>query len=394
MVDIFHKQYLKQLASATDLYWEGDEKAAISMIKQAENDLESSIGKKNSDSFQNSLDGLLKKWRDLLLKSDFNTKPSHSQSIDFFQELRPPEDSFLTFDSDILLPDELLPEDELQQAFTLYKEDKIFESIQLLTSIKEKYQSNFNEFPLVAEIENDYRDIREIYNSVQDRNGWVKDHSGAITISYKRVIGTKAYSLLSEGLVDAPLFNFLSVIHETDLYNTWLPFCQKSFTIASLSKTRKIVFQEYKVPLVSPRHICMYGYGANLLTSDGVFIIVSKSCDQNPCFKEVKLPENLKSKRALVNIFGVILKPISLETTHVTLISNFDPMIKIVPSKLLKYFSKKLTKGIFKKAAKIAKNIEGTVYQERMQSPDNKEFYEYLRETQQEYLDSLKSVNR
>ena len=390
MVEVYHKKYLKSLATAIDLFWEGDEESALHCLNQGETELESAIGKIQSESFQNNLEGVLKKWRELLAKSEITKKTTiDSQAMDFFHELRPPDDSFQTSESDILMPDEMLPEDELQLVFSLYKDDKIFESIQLLARLKEKYQSSFSEFAIINEIESDYQDIRNIYESVQVRDGWTQDSSGDISVYYKILSGNKTYSLLSEGIVNAPLFNFLSIMYETDLYHTWLSFCKKSFTITNLSRTRKIIFQEYSIPLVATRHACIYGYGANLLLSDGAVVIISKSCDGSEYFKGVKLPENLKTKKAVLYIFGAIIRPISFEKIHVTLITNFDPVIKALPYKILNYFSKKLTKGVFTKAALLAKNLQGTVYQERMESPENKEFYDYLRETQQEYLNSL-----
>ena len=130
----------------------------------------------------------------------------------------------------------------------------------------------------------------------------------------------------------------------------------------------------------------MYGFGANLLLSDGAVVIVSKSCDDNAYFKDIKLPENLKTKRAIVNILGVIIKPLTFEKVNVTLVTSFDPKIAILPKSLLKYFSKKIATGTFKKITSLAQNLEGTIYYERMHSPENKEFYEYLKQSQVEYF--------
>lgn len=144
--------------------------------------------------------------------------------------------------------------------------------------------------------------------------------------------------------------------------------------------------------MLATRQACIYGFGANLLKSDGVVMIVSKSCDQEPYFKGIKLPESGKAKRAVVNFLGCIVKPLSYEKIHVTMITNFDPMIKIVPYKVLNYFSRKMARGMFKKVLKKAKNFEGSEYQKRMSLPENKDFYEFLEKSQKEYLESLNNI--
>lgn len=389
MANAHQKKYLKKLAIAIDQYWEGDEKSAIITIKQAEKDLEDSIGKQSAENFQNSLESWLKKWRETLVGLIPQVNRHNSAAIDCFQELRPPDDSFQTSESDIIFPDELLPEDELSIVFTLYKEDKIVEAVELLNSLREKYQSTFEENPIVTEIECDYADIRQVYRNVREKIGWNNVSTGDISVFYKNIPGTESYSLMTEGVIETPLFHFLSIIYETDLHHTWLPFCTKSFTIANLSRTRKIIFQEFNMPFLAVRHACLYGYGANMLQTDGAVVIISKSCDREETFKGVKLPENLKSKRAIVHIMGTIIRPLSLNKIHVTIITNFDPVVKSISYKILNYFSKKLAKGIFKKMAKLAQNFEGSIYEERMSNPENKEFYDYIHQSHLEYLNTI-----
>ena len=186
-----------------------------------------------------------------------------------------------------------------------------------------------------------------------------------------------------------PIFNFITLLYEADLYHTWVPFCKKSNTFAKISRSRKIITQEYHVPLIATRQACIYGYGANLLLSHGVIVIVSRSCDQDTHFKGVKLPDPGKIPRAVVNMMGCIVRPLSYEKIHATMICNFDPVIKLVPYRILNYFSRKLAKGIFKKVVKKAKNFEGSEYQKRMQMPENKEFYDFLGKSQKEYLESF-----
>jgi hypothetical protein len=228
---------------------------------------------------------------------------------------------------------------------------------------------------------------------MNDKQGWSVEDTGKISVKYKNVPGTPTYTLLSEAVIDVPIFNFITLMYEADLYHTWIPFCKKSSTIAKLSRTRKIVSQEFHVPLIATRQTCLHGFGANLLATQGIIAIISKSCDQASHFKGIKLPESTKGKRAIVNLMGCIVRPLSLEKIQATIITNFDPNISIVPYKFLNYFSRKMAKGMFKKIMKKARNFEGSEYQKRMKMPENREFYEFLEKTQNEYLGSLAEKN-
>ena len=139
---------------------------------------------------------------------------------------------------------------------------------------------------------------------------------------------------------------------------------------------------------MAKRQAVIYGYGANLLESDGIIMIISKSCDQDMYFKGIKLPEPDKIHRARVYMMGCIVKPLSYEKIQVTMICNFDPVIKMIPYKILNYFSRKFAKGIFKKISEKAKNFEGSEYQKQVDKPENREFYDFLKKSQKEYFES------
>ena len=311
------------------------------------------------------------------------------QSSEYFAELKPRDDSFQSSESDILLPDELLPEEEVQIVVGLYKEDKLLEAMDLLMSLQEKYHKSFDDNEKIRELMSDYKDVNEIFDNVENKDNWVEALTGKVRVMYKKLENSKSYSFLTEGVIKAPLFNFISIVYETDLYSTWLPYCTRSSTIASLSKTRKIIFQEYDLPLLSVRHACLYAYGANLLQSKGAIVIVSKSCDEDKSFKGFELPQELNSKRAVVSIMGYIVKPVNAEEIKVTFLCNFDPVLKSFTYKILNYFAKKFSKAIFKKLAKLAQGFEGSRFEELSKAPENREFFDYLSQSLEDYLNTI-----
>ena len=424
MAESHYKGYIQRLALSINTFWEGNTEGSFDMIVQADSELESSVGKHISLKIQSSLEGWLKTWRETILSYGSHRSlqiPKLPQ--EYIREVFPKDDTPLEtslscsevaresmteakipkvsadFDEEqeIIYEDiiggvaEVSPEEKLEQVFNLYKDDRFGEAIELLYSLKAEYKRDFSENQLVQEIEADYREISEVFQAIEDKHGWSVEDTGKISVKYKNVPGTPTYTLLSEAIIDVPIFNFITLMYESDLYHTWVPFCKKSNTVAKLSRTRKVVWQEFHVPLIATRQTCLHGFGANLLTTKGIIAIISKSCDQQATFKGIKLPDASKSKRAIVNMMGCIVKPLALDKIHATIITNFDPNISIVPYKFLNYFSRKMAKGMFKKIMKKSKNFEGSEYQKRMKMADNKEFYEFLAKTQTEYLSSLQS---
>lgn len=421
MTETHYKNYIKRLAYSINVFWEGNTERSLELILQADSDLDSAVGKHISQRLQLSLETWLKDWREIVLSHSSRPSikvPNFPQ--EYVREIFPKDDSPLetslscseivresmhearipqvnaSFEEveeiiceDIVQDLSPTPEERLQEVFALYKDDRFGEAIRLLGRLRTELSPECFEHPLIKEIESDNKEIQGIFEAINDKLGWIVEDSGKISVKYKNVPGTPTYTLLSEAEIDVPIFNFITLMYEADLYHTWIPFCKKSKTVAKLSRTRKIVWQEFHVPLIATRHACLHGFGANFLTTEGIIVIVSKSCDQEATFNGIKLPENSKSKRAVVNMMGCIVRPLSLNKIHATIITNFDPAIKLVPYKFLNYFSRKLAKGMFKKIMKKAKNFEGSEYQKLMTLPENREFYEFLAKTQEEYLNSL-----
>lgn len=358
MAQIHHFHYIRSIALSIKTFRAGDKPKSLQIISQADLDLESALNSSNKP--QNSFN--------VWVKKTFVKVESPKKGLD--------------------------AEYWLEEVFALYKDDRFGEAITLLESLKAELHPDHFNHPIIEELESDYREIKAIFEGINDTTGWNVEDSGKISVKYKNVPGTPTYTLLTEAEIDVPAFNFITLMYETDLYHTWIPFCKKSTTVAKLSRTRKILWQEYSVPLIATRQTCMHGFGANLLSTHGVIIICSKSCDQDTHFKGVKLPNHSTSSRAVVNMLGCIIKPLSYNRIKATLLTNFDPAIRLVPYKILNYFSRKMAKGIFQKAVKKAKDFEGSEYQKRMKMEENREFYEFLEKSHREYLDPILEMNK
>lgn len=281
-------------------------------------------------------------------------------------------------------------EETLNQIMRLYNDDKLGEAVDLLKKVREHEHKLFNDHENVMELESDFDEIMNVLKLVNDKVGWISECTGDISVKYKAVEGTKTYSMLTESILNVPLRNYITMLYEIDLYPNWLPFCTKAYCVANISRSRRVLVQEYNVRFTPKRHTCLYGFGANLLSSEGCVVIYAKSCDQKDHFKNIKLPK-IDSTRAQVNIIACILRPITETQVSIQMLTNFDPNMYYVPYKILNFFTRKLAKGMFKKIAKLAINFTGSEYEKRINSEESREFYEHLARSEAEYLKKLSS---
>jgi len=267
---------------------------------------------------------------------------------------------------------------KLNQIYELYQLDKISEAMDQLN----KLQVDLESYPILVQLTQDYHRIQTVYNMFNDTEDWVVENStGPVRILYKKVPDTPTYSILCESTLPIPLFNFLSLIYETDSYPTWMPFCVDSEVLQSISRSRKVVRISSSVGPYK-REVCMEGYGANLLLKEGAVMIVCKSLEDSKADQLY----HTKKTRAEVTMFGCLIRPIGKDSISVKVISNFDPKIKFLPYKLLNFFMRKLAKTIFNKITEKAANLDPG----KFQNPLNRDFYNHINESLKEFFDRHK----
>lgn len=218
---------------------------------------------------------------------------------------------------------------------------------------------------------------------VNDRDNWATESNG---ISYKPVLGTPTVSLLMESTLDVPLEHFLAIVYETELYPMWLPFCKSTTLVAQLGRTRKILLNEFSVARVLHRESVLYGFGFNLLHSHGAVLLCCHSCDEASSFKGVSLPPEGETQRIHLKAMGCLLTPLSPVRTHVRLVTNVDPKLRVIPYKLLNFFLRKFAKGLFSKLSQLAANYENSEFQYRRNEESHKAFYEHINKSLEVYF--------
>jgi len=166
--------------------------------------------------------------------------------------------------------------------------------------------------------------------------------------------------------MDVPIRNLLSIVNETDLYHTWMPFCKLSNTIHKISRTKQIILNQFKVPFpfISTRENLWFGHGINALKTPEKCLMAIGHSVSGEAFKEYPLPPPGKGVvRPDVNVVMLMVEPLPEGKVRFRVISNFDPKLKAVPYWLLNWFSRKFAKTLFKRVEKKAKNLIGTIYE-------------------------------
>lgn len=273
-------------------------------------------------------------------------------------------------------------DEKISQILDLYDQDKLVEAYVKLKTLDENIVEGHR---VLSQIVQDYLETRELMQEFLDEKDWVVENDGNVQVCYKKVPGTPTISMKCESVIEVPIFNFISLVYETDLYPDWVPFCRTCRTVERVSKSKKIIFSEFDVVKIAKRAICLVGYGYNLLHTDGIVMIVSKSVDYS-------YPTNYTL--AKLNFFGCLIRPLSENSIHVKLISNFDPNIYFLPYSLLNWVVRKVSKTIFKKMTEKCKKFENSEYPQRMLLPENIEFYQHLQRSMDEYLEKLKQDNK
>lgn len=274
-------------------------------------------------------------------------------------------------------------ENALENIRFLYEKDKLSEAYQVLANLTENYKIDIDDFPLLGQVAKDYEESRKILQEFDDTSGWTTEKSGPMKISYKKIQGSPTISLLCDTVIDVPLFHFVTLVYETELYPDWVPFCNQCQTVKRISKSRKVIYSEFDVVKIAKRAVCLEGYGINLLNTDGAVMVISKSVD----------PEEPNGQTmAKVNFFGCLIAPISENSIHVKVISNFDPCVAYLPYFLLNWVVRKFAGMFFKKITQKTKDFENSKYPERMLLEENLEFYMHLQEALDEYLGKNKKL--
>jgi len=158
------------------------------------------------------------------------------------------------------------------------------------------------------------------------------------------------------GVVDAPLFNILSLIYEVDLFKDWMPGCLNSSKVASYSKFSMACYQEFFAPWpVSNRDTILKGYGD--VDADGVCISMCSMQDDEIELLGDKCPP-VAGVRAECEYGGIVFKPLREGGVQVSLMMKIDIKLGLIPSSLVNYVTEKVFPYIIQMMREKAKDLD------------------------------------
>jgi hypothetical protein len=300
---------------------------------------------------------------------------------------------------------------------TLIKDEQVLEAVELLkktfdaTEIDELAQSNkYIHFAKQCkeEISSLLSELDPIKttssNESSDASGWVAVNAETekYRVWYKEETKTSSYTFRVEGMVNAPLFNILSVIYEFDLFKTWFPGISESSKDIQLAKFRFIVsLLGMSLPWpIWRRKSILYAYG-DVLNSESVAIYIrearetdltqnitntygdSTTTENNDATdkkeKEKIVVDETKYVNAKCLYGGFHVIPVTEDKTFVKFVFNFDPQFQLLPASFFNYIVQQTMIPLLGLLTKKAKNIEGTEYEKRINSQEKSLIYAEIR---------------
>lgn len=119
---------------------------------------------------------------------------------------------------------------------------------------------------------------------------------------------------------------------------------------------------------ISPRDICLYGYGVDMLEESNSVAILVRSCTPQDPHDHPSIPRG--TVRASTKYAGFLLTPQTESTTIVRTMTNSDPKIDYVPYTLLNLVTKHLAPYFFTmlRTQAVACTTAGSPYNQRIQT--------------------------
>ena len=275
----------------------------------------------------------------------------------------------------------------MQQALIDWNDHKLFavyDSIKLLDPADIPV-----DIPLgfIRETVDSVKALRELCSS---DNCWTlqRDSDGIRTL-HRHLEDNGVHSIRIEGIVDSPMFDILALLHEVDLFHTWLP----SYAFLGL-RSAGIIEEPSPVELFARIRVAVPWPFSD---REVIFRCVGVDCMGEQCFN----PDETVVSKQIAVLFtscehsaappsadctlasikppsGFLLTPKGEGKTHVVILANIDPQIALVPDWLIDIAVRNLAYLILVAIRKAASHVKGEAYQVRMTDPNNP-FFNHIR---------------
>lgn len=198
-----------------------------------------------------------------------------------------------------------------------------------------------------------------------------------------------------DGLVEGvDIFNTIAVIRETDMYNVWVPFCNRSLLLQQNGHVDIVAYMSVAFPLLQ-RDAVIKAFGINACYESRAILLLGKTVDECSLPASVQVPKarGWNADRMEMRGFRALIEPITRTKARVCIVANIDPKCPI-PRSLLNFGIKKVAGILLYLVRKEAEKIEqtqrdGSTDNEHLQriQHDPTHFYSWLRPLMEKWFE-------
>ncbi|CAD8155225.1 unnamed protein product [Paramecium pentaurelia] len=246
------------------------------------------------------------------------------------------------------------------------------------------------------------KNYQEFYENLQEKKllltqnlnelesgGWrIEKQTQNLIIKYKLFEEEQTVTVYLDSVFEANITKLMALINEIDLYQNYVPFCQRSSMNKQLTKTCKICDIIVYFPFISDRRAVFVGEGIDRLMINGTIVFVCKSIDHNIDYQQkhdIHIETNKKLVSLIINYYIFELTPINDNKCRVRAITNSNPQVKYLPNWLIGYLARKMAHELFERMERITKNFEKSPWFEKYNQ--NIQFYQWIDQKVQKYFE-------
>jgi len=227
-----------------------------------------------------------------------------------------------------------------------------------VSRIKKLLKEREGEFQEIIVLANEFEQARK---NLLDSDGWsyAQTYFGISTHYRNEDDGTLSVKLDGE-LAGMSLFEIFAVLHEIDLYKTWVPFCNLSKKLKSIRRLGAIGYSVGGIPALFFWRDCTFrAIACDLMNESSSLLISAHSIDSYPGVSFPDPPKRLGADRMIAKRFDALIEVLSPTQARTLVIANVDLKLAL-PQWLIDFFMKKfaglLLFTLYKQAEKVSQN--------------------------------------
>ncbi|CDF40859.1 unnamed protein product [Chondrus crispus] len=282
----------------------------------------------------------------------------------------------------------------LSEIHRLYNDSKLFSASRILSSLEGELEANDAKCttaelkaleaalatPFFARLRRECEEAQQLRILLEDRQGWTLSYNGSETrVWYRREPGMQSHSILTEGIIRAPLLNVAALMYEADLYERlfWYVISAVQLPLPEPGRLKRAAHITAYAPWpLFNRDIALNAYAIDGLDEEEpCFMVVSRSLQEHDGVVE---PESeSRVVRVHMHNSGFELLPVSPGVVTARFLYNIDPHLAFLPTALINWAARTLCRWSLRTLESRARDLSKMPkeYEERLATA---EVYDYL----------------